>query len=66
MELRDEKSSLVNKTSHVENADNVISRNEFVAKYGYKGIYLKPKQVEKLKVVYPNHFKAYEKEKRYE
>ena len=43
-------------------ADDVISRSEFVKKYGYKGIYLKPKQVEKLKVVYPNHFKAYEKE----
>ena len=51
---------------HHHEADDVISRSEFVAKYGYKGIYLKPKQVEKLKVVYPNHFKAYEKEKRYE
>lgn len=46
---------------HHTEADNFLTREEFVKKYGYKGIFLKPKQVEKLKKVYPNHFKAFEK-----
>lgn len=40
-----------------------IGTKDFEEKYHLKGIYLKPNEVEILKMIYPNQFKAYVKEK---
>lgn len=47
---------------HHDEADNYISRMDFVKKYHLTGIYLNPEQVKKLKEIYKGHFQAFKEE----
>ena len=48
---------------HHDEADNCISRTDFMRKYHLAGIYLNPEQVKELKKVYKGHFQAVKEEK---
>ena len=48
---------------HHDEADNCISRMDFMKKYHLAGIYLSPEQVKELKKVYKGHFQAFKEEK---
>jgi len=48
---------------HHDEADNCISRIDFMKKYHLAGIYLRPEQVKELKKVYKGHFQAFKEEK---
>ena len=48
---------------HHDEADNCISRIDFMKKYHLAGIYLNPEQVKELKKVYKGHFQAFKEEK---
>ena len=47
---------------HHDEADNYISRMDFVKKYHLTGIYLNPEQVKELKGIYKGHFQAFKEE----
>ena len=44
---------------HHDEADNCISRMDFMKKYNLAGIYLNPEQVKELKGIYKGHFQAF-------
>ena len=48
---------------HHDEADNCISRMDFMKKYHLAGIYLNPEQVKELNKVYKGHFQAFKEER---
>ena len=48
---------------HHDEADNCISRIDFMKKYHLAGIYLSPEQVKELKKVYKGHFQAFKEDR---